>query len=82
MTGNYGQQHIEGATNIPITDTFAGRIALSQREMDGYGTATVVSANNPEAIIGEFDPGAKATDTPALKSYVGCHRQRRSGIWL
>lgn len=66
MTGNYGQQHIEGATNIPITDTFAGRIALSQREMDGYGKATVVSANNPEAIIGEFDPGAKATDTLRL----------------
>jgi len=31
MTGNYGEQDIEGATNIPITNTFAGRIALSQR---------------------------------------------------
>jgi iron complex outermembrane receptor protein len=63
MVGNYGQRHTEGAMNIPLTDTFAGRISYSQREMDGYGNATLVAADNPETIIGSFEPGAKATDT-------------------
>lgn len=63
MVGNFGQLHTEGAMNMPITDSFAARLSLSRRNQDGYGNATVVDANDPETIIGEFQPGEKNTDS-------------------
>jgi iron complex outermembrane receptor protein len=54
--GNYDQTLLEGAANLPLSDTLAARIAFHTEERDSFYTVT-----NGSPILGE--PGAKATES-------------------
>jgi iron complex outermembrane receptor protein len=66
QVGNYNDVGAQGAVNLPVSDTFAARIAFNTEGRDSFYKVTGPGSTNPDILLGSLRIGLLWKPTDAL----------------